>query len=89
MVAERSYAGSIDITRFPDDVVALIDALRPGEELVITRAGVPVATISSTGGVLHGDIVGLCCIARFVGRRSRPIVMSDRPGEFRERRGDA
>jgi hypothetical protein len=57
MVAERSYAGDIDITRFPDDVVALIDALRPGEELVITRAGVPVATISSTGGVLHGDIV--------------------------------
>jgi antitoxin (DNA-binding transcriptional repressor) of toxin-antitoxin stability system len=57
----------IDITRLPDDVAALIDALQPGEELVITRAGVPVATISSAGipvatissagGALEGDIV--------------------------------
>jgi len=50
------YAGRIDITRLPDDVAALIEALRPGEELVITRDGRPVATVSA-GGVLHGEIV--------------------------------
>jgi antitoxin (DNA-binding transcriptional repressor) of toxin-antitoxin stability system len=53
----RFYAGGIDITRLPDDVAALIDALRPGEELVITRDGVPVATISSAGGALRGEII--------------------------------
>jgi antitoxin (DNA-binding transcriptional repressor) of toxin-antitoxin stability system len=47
----------VDIARLPDDVVALIDALRPGEELVITRDGVPIATISTTGGALEGEIV--------------------------------
>jgi antitoxin (DNA-binding transcriptional repressor) of toxin-antitoxin stability system len=47
----------VDLTQLPDDVAALIEALRPGEELVITRAGTPIATISSTGGALEGDIV--------------------------------
>ena len=28
----------VDVNRLPKDVVALIDALRPGDELVITRA---------------------------------------------------
>jgi antitoxin (DNA-binding transcriptional repressor) of toxin-antitoxin stability system len=38
----------IDVTRLPDDVVELLDALAPGAHLVITRDGEPIATISST-----------------------------------------
>ncbi|MEU0564812.1 hypothetical protein ABZ297_05335 [Nonomuraea sp. NPDC005983] len=38
----------IDVTRLPEDVVALIDALEPGENLVLTRDGASIATISST-----------------------------------------
>jgi antitoxin (DNA-binding transcriptional repressor) of toxin-antitoxin stability system len=56
-LAAHFYTRGIDITRLPDDVAALIDALHPGEELVITRDGMPVATISGAGGVLHGEIV--------------------------------
>jgi antitoxin (DNA-binding transcriptional repressor) of toxin-antitoxin stability system len=38
----------IDVTHLPEDVVGLIDDLGPGEDLVITRDGNPVAVISST-----------------------------------------
>ncbi|TDD47057.1 hypothetical protein E1286_18900 [Nonomuraea terrae] len=47
----------IDVTRLPDDVVALIDALQPGENLVLTRDGASIATISSTVDVVQGAIV--------------------------------
>ncbi|TDC93263.1 hypothetical protein E1292_41060 [Nonomuraea deserti] len=47
----------IDVTRLPDDVVALIDALQPGESLVLTRDGASIATISSTIDVIQGAIV--------------------------------
>ncbi|MGV9776990.1 hypothetical protein [Streptosporangium sp. NPDC003464] len=50
-------ARSIDVTRLPEDVSALIDALEPGEELVITRGGESIAAISSTLRVLHGAVV--------------------------------
>lgn len=54
--ASRS-AQRIDVTRLPEDVVALIDALEPGEDLVITRDGASIATISSTVDVVQGAIV--------------------------------
>ena len=47
----------VDLAHLPDDVAALIEALHPGDELVITQEGTPVATITSTGGALEGDIV--------------------------------
>lgn len=47
----------IDVTRLPEDVVALIDALGPGENVVITRDGASIATISSTVDVVQGAIV--------------------------------
>ena len=52
MTDERAASGAphIDVTRLPDDVVTLVDALRPGERLVITRDGKPVAMIAGTGG---------------------------------------
>ncbi|WP_328473534.1 hypothetical protein OHA21_12760 [Actinoplanes sp. NBC_00393] len=56
-LAARFYAGGIDISRLPDDVAALIGALRPGEQLPITRDGLPIATISGVGGALDGEIV--------------------------------
>ncbi|BEL05446.1 hypothetical protein Q0Z83_036370 [Actinoplanes sichuanensis] len=46
----------IDAERLPDDVVALIAALGPGEELVITRAGVPLATVHAATAI-SGTIV--------------------------------
>ncbi|MFD1933183.1 MULTISPECIES: hypothetical protein [Nonomuraea] len=54
--AARS-AQRIDVTRLPEDVVALIDALEPGENLVVTRDGESIATISSTIDVVQGAIV--------------------------------
>ncbi|GAA2420353.1 hypothetical protein GCM10010404_93480 [Nonomuraea africana] len=45
------------MTRLPEDVVALIDALGPGENVVITRDGASIATISSTVDVVQGAIV--------------------------------
>ncbi|GAB3133849.1 hypothetical protein GCM10027258_03680 [Amycolatopsis stemonae] len=39
----------IDVTHLPEDVVALIDALGPGENLVLTREGEPVAVIRGAG----------------------------------------
>lgn len=47
MTGERAVP--IDVARLPEDVVDLIDALGPGENLVLTRDGEPVATISSAG----------------------------------------
>ncbi|MEV6866351.1 hypothetical protein AB0M44_35825 [Streptosporangium subroseum] len=47
----------IDVTRLPEDVVALIDALKPGENLIVTRDGASIATISSTIEVLQGAVV--------------------------------
>ncbi|MER5424191.1 hypothetical protein [Streptosporangium roseum] len=47
----------IDVARLPEDIVALIDALQPGENLVVTRDGQSIATISSTIDVLQGAIV--------------------------------
>ncbi|WP_409463118.1 hypothetical protein [Amycolatopsis sp. GA6-003] len=47
MTGER--AQQVDIGRLPADVVDLIDALSPGENLVLTRDGDPVATISNAG----------------------------------------
>lgn len=44
MTGERAVP--IDVGRLPKDVVDLIDALGPGENLVVTRDGKPVATIS-------------------------------------------
>ncbi len=40
----------IDVTRLPEDIVALIDALDPGEDLLVKRDGKPIATLSSTPG---------------------------------------
>ncbi|MEV7007469.1 hypothetical protein [Streptosporangium sp. NPDC051022] len=59
MTGERAAraARRIDVTRLPEDVVALIDALEPGEDLVVTRDGRSIATISSTLRVLHGAVV--------------------------------
>jgi hypothetical protein len=59
-LATHFYTGGVDIARLPDDVAALIDALRPGEELVITRDGLPIATICGAGGALHwpGNSIG-------------------------------
>lgn len=47
----------IDVTCLPEDVVALIDALEPGERLVLTRDGASIATISSTVDVVQGAVV--------------------------------
>jgi hypothetical protein len=45
----------IDAADLPDEVVALIDALGPDEELVITRNGRSIATIDRTYGVFAPD----------------------------------
>ncbi|MGC5012909.1 hypothetical protein ACLQ2R_19275 [Streptosporangium sp. DT93] len=50
-------ARSIDVTRLPEDVLALVDALEPGEELLVTRDGASIAAISGTLPVLHGTVV--------------------------------
>jgi hypothetical protein len=47
----------VDVTRLPEDVVALIDALEPGENVVVTRGGASIATISSTVDVVQGAVV--------------------------------
>ncbi|GAA4016197.1 hypothetical protein GCM10022247_44000 [Allokutzneria multivorans] len=52
MTRERSTSPTwqVDVTRLPDDVASLIDALRPGENVVITQDGEPIATISTARG---------------------------------------
>lgn len=47
----------IDATRLPDDIVALIDALGPGEDLLVKRDGKTMATISGTPGTFRAGIV--------------------------------
>ncbi|QFZ20943.1 hypothetical protein [Saccharothrix syringae] len=51
MTDEHAAFGArrIDVTRLPEDVVELIDALAPGESLVITRKGAPIALLSAAG----------------------------------------
>lgn len=49
MTTPTPPAAVIDVARLPEDVVALIDALGPGESLVITRDGVPIAAVAGTG----------------------------------------
>ncbi|SFY07181.1 hypothetical protein OH786_03540 [Streptomyces atratus] len=57
MTDERA-ARAIDATRLPEDVMARIDALDPGEDLVITRDGEPVARISGVpGSVVIGTVI--------------------------------
>ncbi|MER6508844.1 hypothetical protein ABT158_18615 [Nonomuraea sp. NPDC001636] len=51
-------APRVDVARLPEDVVALVDALEPGESLVLTRDGASIATISSTVDVVQGAVVG-------------------------------
>ncbi|MEZ7125635.1 hypothetical protein ACBR40_09875 [Nonomuraea sp. AD125B] len=53
----RERAPRVDVACLPDDVVALIDALEPGESLVLTRDGASIATISSTIDVVEGAVV--------------------------------
>ncbi|MBN6050700.1 response regulator transcription factor [Nonomuraea sp. RK-328] len=45
------------MARLPEDVVALINTLEPGENLVVTRDGESIAMISSTIEVVQGAIV--------------------------------
>lgn len=47
----------IDATRLPEDVVALIDALGPDEELIVKRDGGPIATISGISGTFPAGMV--------------------------------
>lgn len=51
------HIARIDVTSLPDDLVALIDRLGPGEDLVIMRNGDAIATISSTGSAVDGGAV--------------------------------
>ncbi|MED7930706.1 hypothetical protein SMD20_41220 [Nonomuraea sp. LP-02] len=53
----RKRAPRVDVGRLPGDVVALIDALEPGENLILTRDGASIATISSTIDVVRGAVV--------------------------------
>ncbi|MFI6905212.1 hypothetical protein ACIBKY_28395 [Nonomuraea sp. NPDC050394] len=60
MVSRKRAARSrrrIDVTRLPEDIVTLLDDLPPGENLVVTRDGVPIATIASMIDVVEGAIV--------------------------------
>ncbi|MDF5757643.1 hypothetical protein [Spongiactinospora sp. TRM90649] len=57
LVSRKRATRPLDVARLPEDVVALIDALEPGENLVITRDGRSIAAISSTVEVLQGTIV--------------------------------
>ncbi|MFB6815246.1 hypothetical protein ACFCV8_11945 [Streptomyces sp. NPDC056347] len=57
MTGEHS-GREIDEGRLPEDVVALVDSLGPGEDLVITRDGAPLARISPvTRNVLIGTVI--------------------------------
>ncbi|MFI9554692.1 hypothetical protein [Nonomuraea endophytica] len=60
MVTRKRAARSrqrIDVSRLPEDIVALLDDLPPGENLVITRDDVPIATIASAIDVVQGAVV--------------------------------
>jgi len=45
----------VDADRLPADLVALIDALGPGENLVVTRDGEPIASISGLSTTAHAE----------------------------------
>ncbi|MFD9738370.1 hypothetical protein [Umezawaea sp. NPDC059074] len=49
----------VDADRLPADLVALIDALGPGENLVVTRDGEPIASISGLSDAAHAEPVEL------------------------------
>lgn len=49
-------ARSIDADRLPEDVLALVRMLRPGEDLRIVSDGTTIATISGAPGPFHGGI---------------------------------
>ncbi|GGV58544.1 hypothetical protein ABZ178_31450 [Streptomyces massasporeus] len=51
MTAERPPR-AIDVGRLPEDVAALVEALGPGQNLVITRDGEAIARVTSTLGAL-------------------------------------
>ncbi|MEV0160583.1 hypothetical protein [Nonomuraea fuscirosea] len=53
----RATTPRVEVTRLPDDVVALIDALEPGAEIILTRDGASIATVSSTIDVVEGAVV--------------------------------
>lgn len=57
VIRKRAAKQRVDVTLLPEDVVALIDALEPGEKLVLTRDGESIAAISSTIDVVQGAIV--------------------------------
>ncbi|MCU1680587.1 MAG: hypothetical protein JWQ81_1326 [Amycolatopsis sp.] len=57
MVGEQA-ARSIDATHLPENLVALIDSLGPGQNLLITRDGQSIASISSTVETGIGDPAG-------------------------------
>jgi len=59
MAGRRTGAAGrrIDVSLLPDDVAELIAALAPGENLVLTRSGEPIATITAAGGPLEGTVV--------------------------------
>ncbi len=48
LMADDQRPRWIDAARLPEDVLALIEALRPGEDLFIVRDGEPIAEISRT-----------------------------------------
>lgn len=48
----------IDVTRLPEEVVALIEALGPGEELTVTRNDRAIATIPSTRNTHDDAVIG-------------------------------
>lgn len=50
-------AQRVDVALLPEDVVALIDALEPGENLILTRDGASIATITSTVAMVQGAVV--------------------------------
>ncbi|WP_385618767.1 hypothetical protein PXH67_07155 [Streptomyces sp. P8-A8] len=54
-MTDEHAARGIDAARLPEDVMARIDAIAPGEDLLITRDGEPVARIS---GVPGADVAG-------------------------------
>jgi hypothetical protein len=72
-MTDGSDAAGIDVTGLPDDVVARIDALQPGEEIAIVRGGARVATITGAGSVLTGVVISPDRAAEEVpGPASRP-----------------
>ncbi|WP_329060243.1 hypothetical protein [Amycolatopsis sp. NBC_01480] len=52
-------ARRIDAGRLPEDVLALVGTLRPGEELHIVSDGTTIATISGAAGAFHGGNSGI------------------------------